>query len=95
MFAAQIRIQEIPLRKYDLLALISYSRPPLGVTCPIFSDGAFYIEAGIHASIAAVELECFDGDDGVEAAILPQLKKEHKGESSFFSKFGKFLLNLY
>lgn len=68
---------------------------PLGVTCPIFSDDAFYIEAGIHPGIAAVKLECFDGDNSVEAAILPQLKKEHKGKSPFFSRFGKLFLNLH
>lgn len=92
---AQTRIQETPPRKHHLLALISYSHPPLGVTCPIFSNDAFYIKAGVHPGIAAVELERFDGDNGVEAAILPQLKNEHKGEGPFFSRFGKRLLNLY
>lgn len=67
-------IQGIPLRKIHAPALISYSQHPLGITCPIFSDGAFYVEAGIHHGIAAVKLEFFDGDDGVEAAILSQLK---------------------
>lgn len=92
---AQMRIQETPLRRHHLLALISRSHPPLGVTCPIFSHDAFYTKAGVHPGIAAVELEGFDGDDSVEAAILPQLKQEHKGEGPFFSSFGKFLLNLY
>lgn len=67
-------VQGIPLRKIHALALISYSQHPLGVTCSIFSDDAFYIEAGIHHGIAAVKLEFFDGDDSVEAAILSQLK---------------------
>lgn len=67
-------MQGIPLRKIHALALISYSQHPLGVTCPIFSDDAFYVEAGIHPGIAAVKLEFFDGDDRVEAAILSQLK---------------------
>lgn len=75
------------ISKYHLVALIGYSQPPLGVTCPIFSDSAFYVEAGIHPGIAAVELESFDGDDSAEAAILPQLKKEHKGESPFSQGF--------
>lgn len=74
LFATQTLIQGIPLRKIYALALISYSQHPLGVTCPIFSDDAFYFEAGIHHGIAAVKPEFFDGDDSVEAAVLSQLK---------------------
>lgn len=88
-------IQGIPLREIHALALISYSQRPLGVTCPIFSDDAFYVEAGIHHGIAAVQLEFFDGDDSVEAAILSQLKLQHKGENPFFSRLAKLLLIMF
>lgn len=81
--------------KFHALALTSYSQRPLGVTCPIFSDDAFYVEAGIHHGIAAVKPEFFYGDDSVEAAVLSQLKKQHKAESPFSSRSGKLLLNPY
>jgi len=81
--------------RFRVLPSLATSQFLLSITCPIFSDDGFYVEAGIHPGITAVQLKSFGGDNSAETTIVFQLKKEQREEYLFFSRFGKMLLSLY